>query len=411
MNAGTGSYLQVLLPGEVPDPGSPSGKTAANPTAVKSTTSFAVTVRTVDIRWNRIADQNVAIQFNTNGNEQFGIGLASQIFTNAQGEAILSNVQLRTVSPGAERTLIIASFTAVGDMGFYYSSATASPATRGVQVNVSSPTRIQFPLPGETHLPGSVPGKTGTVNVSTAGASFRVAIWSTDIHWNRTPPINTTVIRLSTSPVTGDPYAVMPGDQQMVGGTTDFTVTYLRATRNRSVGNATMMYSSHVLVASVASGDALVSTVSAGMRVNPLPVSKLQVLMDGETADPGFGPYDTGNTGGRVGTPTSANAGGIATATVRTVDMYWNLNISSAVTLDSDTSDPNDTEPAGTLQILPLVTGSTVYHFSPVTAGTHTVNIRDTSEVVSPSTSAVFTVNGRPRPVSRFFARRNFEQR
>ena len=66
--------------------------------------------------------------------------------------------------------------------------------------------RIQAVLPGQTSLPGSVSGVTGSPSAQSAGAAFPVSVWSTDAYWN--PVSSGDNVRLSTSdpgasPVTG----------------------------------------------------------------------------------------------------------------------------------------------------------------------------------------------------------------
>jgi hypothetical protein len=67
--------------------------------------------------------------------------------------------------------------------------------------------RVQLVVPGETPLPGSVSGKTGSPATQSAGLAFNVSVWATDAYWNPVPSADNVRITSSdaaaSTPVTG----------------------------------------------------------------------------------------------------------------------------------------------------------------------------------------------------------------
>ncbi|TMQ70917.1 MAG: hypothetical protein E6K80_07065 [Candidatus Eisenbacteria bacterium] len=67
--------------------------------------------------------------------------------------------------------------------------------------------RVQLVVPGETVLPGSVAGKTGSPATQSAGQAFTVNVWATDAYWNPVPSADNVRITsndpAANTPVTG----------------------------------------------------------------------------------------------------------------------------------------------------------------------------------------------------------------
>jgi FlgD Ig-like domain len=87
--------------------------------------------------------------------------------------------------------------------------------------------RLLIIAPGETHLPGSVTGRTGTPGSQTAGTAFNVTVYSTDAYWN--PVGSGDGIRITST----DPQFT-PVTSTLSGGSRTLGVTL------RTVGNQTL---------------------------------------------------------------------------------------------------------------------------------------------------------------------------
>ena len=74
-------------------------------------------------------------------------------------------------------------------------------------------TKLMTLVPGETHLPGSLTGKTGTPQDQQANGQFNANIYATDEYWNRVPNVSTDIAFTSS-----DPSAVLPEPTAMSGG-------------------------------------------------------------------------------------------------------------------------------------------------------------------------------------------------
>ncbi len=97
-------------------------------------------------------------------------------------------------------------------------------ATQQITVNPGNATKLQIILPGETALPGSDTGKSGTPTTQTAGTQFTFTVNAVDDYWNvNTSAINT--ISISTTDTT----ATIPSPAQLTSGTKDFNITFKTA--------------------------------------------------------------------------------------------------------------------------------------------------------------------------------------
>ena len=74
-------------------------------------------------------------------------------------------------------------------------------------------TRLMTIVPGETHLPGSLTGKTGSPLDQQANGQFNANIYATDEYWNQVPDVSTDIAFTSS-----DGSAVLPDPTAMSGG-------------------------------------------------------------------------------------------------------------------------------------------------------------------------------------------------
>ena len=74
-------------------------------------------------------------------------------------------------------------------------------------------THIMTIVPGETHFPGSLTGKTGSPLDQQANGQFNANIYATDEYWNRVPDVSTDIAFTSS-----DPAAVLPDPTALSAG-------------------------------------------------------------------------------------------------------------------------------------------------------------------------------------------------
>src|SRR6266704_440780 len=79
--------------------------------------------------------------------------------------------------------------------------------------------KLQLLVPGETAVPGSPAGKTGTPTAQTAGTAFNVMVNAVDANWNLINTNDTVAITSS------DVNASLPANAALVNGTRSFSVT------------------------------------------------------------------------------------------------------------------------------------------------------------------------------------------
>ena len=109
-----------------------------------------------------------------------------------------------------------------GNVNLYAWLANA-PAKNGTSdpftVHPGSFARVQLVVPGQTPLPGSVSGLTGSPATQSAGRPFTVNVYSTDSWWN--PVVSADVVRI----VSSDPAASTPVSGALSNGTRSFSVS------------------------------------------------------------------------------------------------------------------------------------------------------------------------------------------
>jgi hypothetical protein len=340
--------LQLLMPGETAAPATATGKTGT-PTAAVSGTNIVVIVNGVDANWNVTPGAT-------------GSGYTIQI-TSSDANAILPpNADLAS----GTRTFNVALRTA-GSWTVTASDAddaTKTPNTSPlVTVNPTPFTRLQVLLPGETAVPGSTTGKTGTPLAQTAGAAFSVSVQSVDANWN--PLLTNDVVHVTST----DTNAVLPADTALSNGVASVSLT-LRTAGTRTV------------TASDVTHPGILPNTSSTLTLNPGAFAQLQLLVPGERTVPGTA---TGKTG--VSLTQTSNVP--FTVTVNGVDANWNV-VNTNDTINISSSDPTAVLPANA----PLAAGSRNFSVAlrTVDSGLTVTASNVTQTAILASTSAPLTV-------------------
>src|SRR5439155_63612 len=196
-----------------------------------------------------------------------------------------------------------------------YAYDLSNPAKNGSSdpfiVHPGTFSKVQIVVPGETPLPGSVSGVTGTPATQAVGTAFVASVYATDAYWNPLPSGDNVRVVSNTDPAE----TVSPSSGVMSNGFRTFTVTL------NTVGTQTLTASDLTngsISATTVAGIQVIPAGTNGFVVNPGPLYGLQVILPGETA---LG----GTASGKSGTPTTQSAGNPFTMTVRAVDQFWNL--------------------------------------------------------------------------------------
>ncbi|MHA8071868.1 invasin domain 3-containing protein [Aquirufa ecclesiirivi] len=223
---------------------------------------------------------------------------------------------------------------------------------------------------------------------STATSTLTPASTTGVIADQRTTTLTVTAKNSAGTALTGATVTLAQfSDVGLISPTTKSTISPSSATTD-ALGIATFTVSSTIAPQTiyyqatvVASGFESILTGSASVGYVVGPVAKLQVLMPGETADPG-------SATGKTGSPTSQVAGSNTTVTVNAVDAWWNKITASTPTVVITTSDPNDTHPSNAA----LTAGTGTFTVSFRTAGNQTVTATDQAATLTANTGATTLV-------------------
>lgn len=346
VNAAAFSKMQLLVPGETADAGSATGKTGS-PSAQTAGSGFTVTVNAVDPYWNVVSSTNTVSITTSDANDTHPLNAAlvagTKDFTVTLKTAGSSTATVTNVSDGSK-------------------TADTSPS---ITVNAGAFAKLQILAPGESADPGSVTGKTGSATARTAGSSFNVTVNAVDASWNLVNTVSDNVGITSS-----DANATLPANNTLSSGTQTFAITL------RTVGTATV-------TASDITDPGKTANTTPSLTVNAGAFTKLQILVPGETADPGSGT-------GKTGTPDVQTAGILFNVTVRAVDADWNL-VSSV----TDVVGLSSTDGSATLSGNSALSGGTgTRNVTFSTNGSFTVTATDiTDGGKTPNTSPSITVN------------------
>lgn len=299
---GTATQLVLALPGETFTDGVVPGK-SGTPSPRTAGAAFTATVRAVDHNY----------YLNTSAGGSASVATSDAFDTEPSPAVLVSGQQTFSVT-----LLTAATAQVTATLGGL------TPSTTSVYVMPAAADRLQVLVPGESPVPGSSTGITGTPSTQTAGASFTVTVNLTDPYWNRVA-LNEPLAAITTS----DPYDTHPAAAALLNGTLNFSVTLIRATTETWTVTATD---------TDGTGTLYTSATSAAIPMAPNSATRLLLTMPGETYDPGKPPY--AGAGGKSGTASPRYSSQNFTVTVRATDNWFNINTSAGpnVTLTSSDS-------------------------------------------------------------------------
>jgi hypothetical protein len=105
----------------------------------------------------------------------------------------------------------------------------SNPAKKGTSdpfvVHPGALSRLQVIVPGQTPLPGSVSGYTGSPATQAVGTAFTVGVYGTDTYWNPVPSTNTVTIGATGSFTSNPTSGALVTQGSPPGGYRSFTVT------------------------------------------------------------------------------------------------------------------------------------------------------------------------------------------
>lgn len=347
---GAMSKLVVTLPGQTfTDAATTAGSgNSGTVTAQTAGTSFNISFLTAtDQFFNIVTSYGGAKTISYSGPGGNPTYTTAVSFTSGQ-----STTTLATTLTKAETTTITA-----GD------GTTTGPASSSLTVNAGSFSKLQLLVPGETANPGSATGKTGSPSAQVAGIAFNVTVNSVDGNWNAVSSTDTVGITST------DSHATLPATAALSGGTQTFSVNL------KTAGTAT-------LTASDITTPGNTPDTSPSITVNAGTFTKLQLLVPGETADPG-------SATGKTGSPSAQSVGTAFTITVNAVDANWNLKNSATDTVHIASNDPKAVLPSNAA----LVAGTKDFNVTLKSSGNRTITASDvTNGSITSATSPVVVV-------------------
>jgi hypothetical protein len=135
----------------------------------------------------------------------------------------------------------------------------SNPAIKGTSdpfiVHPGTLSRLQVIVPGQTPLPGSVSGYTGSAATQAVGTAFTVGVYGTDAYWNPVPSTNTVTITATGSYSASPASGALTTQGNPAGGFRSFSVTL------NTVGAQTVSASSGGLTAGTSPA---ISVIPAG---------------------------------------------------------------------------------------------------------------------------------------------------
>jgi predicted RNA-binding protein with TRAM domain len=193
--------LQVLLPGETAQGGTPIGKVGP-PSDQTAGTPFNLTVRAVDDYWNLVGGVN----------DRISLG-SSDAFAGMPAETLLANGQVllpvTLFKAGSERI-----WAADVDQPLIRPDTSSF-----VNVIGGSFARVLILAPGEVPAPGTESGRTGSATDQSINFAFTVTVLATDQWWNPVGGV-ADVVQVTSN----DPLAELPPGQALVDGRAEMTI-------------------------------------------------------------------------------------------------------------------------------------------------------------------------------------------
>ena len=326
------SRLLTLVPGETYLPGSITGKSGF-PSDQQANIPFSIHIYTTDEYWNQI-DRDATIRFSSS--DAAAVLPSTTRLTDGH---LLTQVTLNT--PGMQTV------------------TSRDNNNSSILPGVSSAIRvISYELHHFEFSAVSTP--------QTAGQPFQVTINAVNIIGNTIPTYSGNLnLNVSTGSETISPQQITINNGVWTG-----QVTLTKASQFVTLNVSDMTQPPHT-------GSSNQFTVQAGA------LTKLQVLLPGETATPGIAP-------GKTGTVSPILAGTAITVQVNAVDNWWNLKSSVSHNIQLSSSDLSASLPP----VSPLYNGSRQLSVTLNSTGVQTITAHDiTQPSVLPSTSSQILVN------------------
>jgi len=335
VHPGPFSRVQIVVPGESPEPGGVSGVTGS-PATQSVGTNFVVNVFATDNYWNPLPSSDVV---RVSGGGPGASTPVSGALSNGWRQFTLS---LGTVG---SQTLTVSDQTNGSIQGMTSAS---------IQVIASAPDHFEF----------------DTISSPvTAGQAVTVTIRATDVGGNPIPDYSgNAILSANTGPASISPEAVVfvngvwTGDMQFRGAGGAVSVTCSDFSSPPHFGT------------------------SNNFVVEPGPFVGLQVLLPGQTPR-------GGTVQGFTGTPTDQNAGSSFSLTLRAVDAFWNRvsgvnDLIGLTSTDSFAAMPSDTN---------LVNGELIFPVTLFKGGSQTITATDLDQgSINPHTSSPVNILSGP---------------
>ncbi|MBN2009898.1 hypothetical protein JW960_11200 [candidate division KSB1 bacterium] len=323
------TQLQVLVPGETGTPGIAPGKSGeASPQIVGD--ALVVIVNAVDSWWNPIPAATGTIGL-TSTDTQANLPLDAALQT---GTVTFSD--MRFSSPGYW------TITAHYKSGEQISSSTSSL----IRVITGSVASFVFD-------PINSP--------QTAGDSIRIVVRAVDGSGSIVDSYN----EAASMTVSTGPGTMIGSDIEFVNGMWQGSVRLTKSAQ-----------SVHLNIHDFAD---VVRGNSNPFTLVPGPLARLQVILDGETAQPGIGT-------GRQGTPAAQVIGVPFQVRVNTTDVWWNTVIPDSLPIYFASTDKLADVPADTIQ----TKSTTTYSMTLLTEGHHRIIVSSSKLSIQPDTSTTF---------------------
>ena len=333
VRAGSFKRLQIVLPGQVPAPATPSGL-SGTPSSQISGTPFSVTVYATDTWWNQLSSDH-RVRLTTT--DPAGVTPSSTTMNN--GRATM-NVTLYTVG---SQTITASDRD---------DSSILPMTTTGISV-----------LPSSAHHFAIAT----IASPQTAGVPTTVTIRAVDASGNTVPGFNSDAVLYANTGLG----SISPELITFTNGVWSGEMTFRGAGANVSFTCSDFATTPH-------------TGSSNQFTVQPGPFVAMQILLPGETVHPG-------TPTGKSGSPTNQSAGSAFTATVRAVDQFWNVvnSVSDSVVLGS--SDAFAVMPAETV----LTAGQVLVPVRLARSGPQRIWVSDPIQTsIRPDTSAAVTIVG-----------------
>ncbi len=321
-SAQTYTQLQVLLPGETADPGSVDGKTG-QPRAQTLGVAFEILVRACDSSWNTQTAITSQIEI-----------LSSDATATLPGTAQMAAGEVR----------FIVTLNAAGQFDFQARDLTDPTIPDGFSAQVAAVLLQGFEFARITQ------------KNQYAGQPMAIELWAVDPSGQLVPGFDGAVrLRELTSFGEG---RIEPATVNLVDGYWSGQVTMYRA-------DETSINRGNVNMYALLDNDPSRNGTSDPFTVHPGTFSRIQLVVPGQTAEPG-------SVSGASGSPATQGAGQAFTVDVYATDDYWNP-LPSGDTVRLISSDPLASTPLTSA----LVNGFNQFTVSLGTVGSATLTISD----------------------------------